>query len=55
MRVVRGEGPDPAHDGGGRIAHLHLVRVPIGPLRLGDLELGQWRELTSDEINLLKK
>ena len=34
---------------------LRLVRVAIGRESLGDLEPGQWHELTPDEINLLKK
>ncbi|HET6401575.1 MAG TPA: pseudouridine synthase [Candidatus Kapabacteria bacterium] len=34
---------------------LRLVRTAIGPLTLGDLRPGQWRELTSDEIALLKQ
>jgi len=34
---------------------LRLIRVAIGPIQLGDLELGKWRELTLSEINLLKK
>jgi len=29
---------------------LRLVRVAIGPIVLGALQLGQWRELTSSEI-----
>ncbi len=29
---------------------LRLVRVAIGPLRLGDLEPGEWRDLTPDEL-----
>ncbi len=29
---------------------VRLVRVAIGPVRLGDLPPGQWRELTSGEI-----
>ncbi|WP_199312726.1 pseudouridine synthase [Microcoleus sp. FACHB-672] len=29
---------------------LRLVRAAIGPLRLQDLEPGQWRDLTSDEL-----
>lgn len=29
---------------------LRLVRVAIGPVVLGDLQLGQWRDLTSSEI-----
>ena len=32
---------------------LELVRVGIGPLRLGDVELGRWRYLTDEEINAL--
>ena len=28
---------------------LRLVRVGIGPLVLGDLQPGQWREITEDE------
>jgi len=34
---------------------LRLVRIAIGPIRLRDLRVGEWRDLTSDEINLLKK
>lgn len=34
---------------------LRLVRIAIGPIHLGDLKVGEWRDLTSDEINLLKK
>jgi len=34
---------------------LKLVRVAIGPLRLGPLQIGQWRMLTGDEIRLLKR
>jgi 23S rRNA pseudouridine2457 synthase len=33
---------------------LRLVRVAIGKINLGNLEPGQWRELTNDEIVLLK-
>ena len=29
---------------------LRLVRVAIGPIVLGDLQIGQWRDLTSGEI-----
>jgi len=29
---------------------LRLVRVAIGPIALGDLQPGQWRDLTSSEI-----
>lgn len=32
-----------------------LIRVRIGPLRLGDLEAGQWRRLTKRELKALKK
>lgn len=34
---------------------LRLVRVAIGRVRLGDLKPGEWRDLTQDEINSLKK
>jgi 23S rRNA pseudouridine2605 synthase len=34
---------------------LRLLRWAIGPLTLGDLELGQARPLTTDEINALRK
>jgi 23S rRNA pseudouridine2605 synthase len=34
---------------------LNLKRVRIGGLELGDLPEGQWRHLTLEEINLLKK
>jgi 23S rRNA pseudouridine2605 synthase len=33
----------------------YLKRVSIGPLPLGNLELGQWRPLTNEEIESLKK
>lgn len=33
---------------------LRLVRVAIGALRLSELQPGQWRELTSDELESLK-
>ena len=33
---------------------LRLVRVAIGSIRLGDLEPGNWRDLTPEEINSLK-
>lgn len=33
---------------------LRLVRVAIGTIHLGSLNPGEWRDLTSDEINLLK-
>lgn len=32
---------------------LRLVRVGIGPLALGDLPPGKWRELTSEELDSL--
>lgn len=32
---------------------LRLVRVAIGPLALGDLTKGQWRKLTSSEVQAL--
>ena len=34
---------------------LRLIRVAIGPLELGSLAPGEWRDLTPYEINLLKK
>ena len=34
---------------------LRLVRVAIGRIGLGNLEPGTWRDLSSDEINSLKK
>lgn len=34
---------------------LRLIRVAIGPLKLGSLAPGKWRDLTPHEINLLKK
>lgn len=33
---------------------LRLVRVAIGKLQLGSLKTGEWRDLTQDELNLLK-
>jgi 23S rRNA pseudouridine2457 synthase len=33
---------------------LRLVRAAIGAIGMGDLKPGQWRELTKDEIKLLK-
>lgn len=32
-----------------------LIRVRIGPVRLGDLEAGQWRRLTDNEVARLRK
>ena len=34
---------------------LRLVRAAIGPLGLGGLQPGQWRELTADEVGALRK
>ncbi len=34
---------------------LRLIRVAIGQIELKGLDPGEWRELTSKEINLLKK
>lgn len=33
---------------------LRLVRVAIGRIRLADLESGTWRDLTPDEVRLLR-
>jgi 23S rRNA pseudouridine2605 synthase len=33
---------------------LELSRVGIGPLALGDLPVGKWRYLTSEEVEMLK-
>jgi pseudouridine synthase len=33
---------------------LKLVRISIGPLRLGGLPIGRWRALTAAEVRLLK-
>jgi pseudouridine synthase len=32
---------------------LKLVRVAIGPIRIGDLEIGKWRPLTEAEVRAL--
>jgi pseudouridine synthase len=32
---------------------LKLVRTAIGPIRIGDLAIGKWRNLTPDEVKLL--
>jgi 23S rRNA pseudouridine2605 synthase len=32
---------------------LRLVRVAVGPLQLGGLPKGQWRELTAEEVDML--
>jgi 23S rRNA pseudouridine2605 synthase len=34
---------------------LRLVRTRIGPLRLDDLDPGEWRELTTDEVKQLRE
>jgi pseudouridine synthase len=32
---------------------LKLVRTAIGPIRIGDLQIGKWRPLTGDEVRAL--
>jgi 23S rRNA pseudouridine2605 synthase len=32
---------------------LKLVRTAIGPIRIGELPIGKWRELTADEVRTL--
>lgn len=34
---------------------LRLVRVAIGEIKLGNLDVGKWRELTAQELKSLKK
>ncbi|MBI4978233.1 MAG: rRNA pseudouridine synthase [Spirochaetes bacterium] len=34
---------------------LRLMRIAIGPLKLGDLAKGSWRELVPDEISALRR
>jgi 16S rRNA U516 pseudouridylate synthase RsuA-like enzyme len=34
---------------------LKLVRTSIGPVRIGDLEIGKWRHLTKEEVALLDR
>ena len=34
---------------------LRLVRVAIGLIQIGDLNVGEWRELRPDEIKMLRK
>lgn len=34
---------------------LRLIRVAIGPIGMGELKPGEWRELSKDEIEKLKK
>lgn len=33
---------------------LKLVRTGIGPLRIGDLQIGKWRELSAAEVGMLR-
>ncbi len=37
------------------VAVLRLVRVGVGPIRLGDIKSGFWRELSEAEVTGLKK
>ena len=34
---------------------LKLVRAAIGPIRIGDLPIGKWRELTEEELKALRR
>jgi 23S rRNA pseudouridine2457 synthase len=34
---------------------LRLVRVAVGPIELGDLQPGHWRELTEEELDVLAR
>lgn len=34
---------------------LRIFRAAIGEIKLGDLQVGQWRDLKADEVQLLKK
>jgi 23S rRNA pseudouridine2457 synthase len=34
---------------------LRLVRIAVGPITLGDLQPGQWRDLTTDEIEKIAR
>jgi 23S rRNA pseudouridine2605 synthase len=34
---------------------LKLVRVAIGPVRIGDLQIGKWRPLSDDEVGRLSR
>ena len=34
---------------------LRLVRVAIGPIRLGALKPGEWREITHDELEVIRR
>jgi 16S rRNA U516 pseudouridylate synthase RsuA-like enzyme len=33
---------------------LKLVRTAIGGVRIGELQIGKWRELTAEEVAALK-
>jgi 16S rRNA U516 pseudouridylate synthase RsuA-like enzyme len=33
---------------------LRLVRIAIGPVRLGDLKPGEWRDLKKNEIEAIR-
>ena len=33
---------------------IKLVRVAIGPVRIGDLQIGKWRRLTETELRALR-
>jgi 23S rRNA pseudouridine2605 synthase len=33
---------------------LKLVRTAIGPIRIGDLQIGKWRWLTGEEVRMLR-
>ncbi len=33
---------------------IKLVRIAIGPVRIGNLEIGKWRHLTAAEVRLLR-
>jgi 23S rRNA pseudouridine2457 synthase len=34
---------------------LRLVRVAIGDIKINNLQVGEWRQLTPDELTLLKR
>lgn len=34
---------------------LRLIRIAIGPIKLGDLKSGQWRDVTSDELTKISR
>jgi 16S rRNA U516 pseudouridylate synthase RsuA-like enzyme len=37
---------------GGKV--LKLTRIRIGPIAIGDLKIGRWRELTAAELTTLR-